>query len=120
MAGVASKRKIGKDGEELAGSFLERQGYTILQRNYTFNHGEIDIVAQDKDELVFVEVKMRRNPKFGLPEESVMPAKQELLRRTAEGYVQEKKLENCSCRFDVVGIRDEKGIITFVHYKNAF
>jgi putative endonuclease len=120
MSGDASKRNIGKDGERFAVSFLEHQGYTILERNYTFNHGEIDIVARDKDELVFVEVKMRRNPQFGFPEESVTPAKQELLRRTAEGYVHEKELENCSCRFDVVAIRDEDGVKTFVHYKNAF
>jgi putative endonuclease len=120
MSGETSKRNIGKDGERSALSFLEHRGYTILDRNYTFNHGEIDIVARDKDELVFVEVKMRRNPQFGSPEESVTPAKQELLRRTAEGYVLEKGLENCSCRFDVVAIRNENGLKTFVHYKNAF
>lgn len=120
ISGEASKRNIGKDGERFAVSFLEEQGYTILEQNYTFNHGEIDIVARDKDELVFVEVKLRRNPQFGSPEESVTPAKQELLRRTAEGYVREKKLEECLCRFDVVAIKDENGIKTFVHYKNAF
>jgi putative endonuclease len=120
ISGEASKRNIGKDGERFAVSFLEEQGYTILEQNYTFSHGEIDIVAKDQDELVFVEVKMRRNPQFGSPEESVTPAKQELLRRTAEGYVQEKKLEECSCRFDVVAIKDENGVKTFVHYKNAF
>lgn len=120
MAGTASRRSIGKDGEEIAVSFLEQKGFTILERNYTFHHGEIDIVARDNEEFVFVEVKMRRNSQFGSPEESVTPAKQALLRRTAEGYVQEKKLENCSCRFDVVAIRDENGVKTFVHYKNAF
>jgi putative endonuclease len=120
MSGEASKRNIGKDGERFAVSFLEDRGYTILERNFTFNHGEIDIVAKDKDELVFIEVKMRRNPQFGSPEESVTPAKQELLRRTAEGYVHEKQLEECFCRFDVVAIRDENGVKTFVHYKNAF
>lgn len=120
MSGDSSKRNIGEDGERFAVSLLEHQGYTILDRNYTFNHGEIDIVARDRDELVFVEVKMRRNPRFGSPEESVTPAKQELLRRTAEGYVREKDLEDCSCRFDVVAIRDENGVKTFVHYKNAF
>lgn len=120
MSGEASKRNIGRDGEQFAVSFLEDQGFTIIERNYTFNHGEIDVVAKDSDELVFVEVKMRRNRQFGSPEESVTPDKQELLRRTAEGYVQERKLENCSCRFDVVAISDENGVKTFVHYKNAF
>jgi len=118
--GEASRRNIGNEGERFAVSFLENQGYTILDRNYVFDHGEIDIVASDNDEIVFVEVKMRRNPKFGAPEESVTPAKQELIRKTAEGYVQEKKLTNRSCRFDVVAIRDENGMKTFVHCKNAF
>jgi putative endonuclease len=120
MAGEVSRRKIGDEGERSAISFLIRQGFAILHRNYTFNHGEIDVVARDKHELVFIEVKIRRTSRFGSPEESVTPAKQELIRRTAEGYVQEKKLENVACRFDVVAIKIDKGVKTFVHYKNAF
>ena len=117
---MKSTRAIGKSGEGNAVSFLQRQGFAILDRNYTFYHGEVDIVAKDEDVLVFVEVKLRRNGRFGSPEEAVTPAKQELIRRTAEGYVQEKKLNNISCRFDVVAINIEKGIKRFVHYKNAF
>jgi putative endonuclease len=117
---MKSLRLIGDDGERNAVSFLERQGFAILDRNYTFHHGEIDVVAKDGDVLVFVEVKMRRSARFGSPEDAVTPAKQELLRRTAEGYVQEKKLNNISCRFDVVAINVEKGTKRFVHYKNAF
>ena len=115
-----SKRAIGNEGEGFAMTFLARQGLSILERNYTYNHGEIDIVAKDGDELVFVEVKMRRNRRFGLPEESVTPAKQELIRRTAEGYMEEKNIRNVSCRFDVVAILVENGVRKFVHYKNAF
>jgi TIGR00252 family protein len=117
---MPSKRAIGNSGERFAASFLQRQDIAVLERNYTFNHGEIDIVAKDGDELVFVEVKIRRNTRFSSPEESVTPAKQELIRRTAEGYIQEKKLDNISCRFDVVAIRVENGIKKLVHYKNAF
>ena len=117
---MKSRRAIGDSGERDAVLFLRRQGFAILDRNYTFNHGEIDVVAKDGDDLVFVEVKLRRAARFGLPEEGVTPAKQELIRRTAEGYVQEKKLNNVSCRFDVVAINVEKGIKKFVHYKNAF
>jgi putative endonuclease len=118
--GMKSTRAIGNSGERNAVSFLQRQGFAILDRNYTFDHGEVDVVARDGDVLVFVEVKLRRNTRFGLPEEAVTPAKQELIRRTAEGYVQEKKLNNISCRFDVVAINVEKGVKRFVHYKNAF
>ncbi len=117
---MKSTRAIGNSGERSAVSFLQRQGLAILDRNYTFNHGEVDIVAKDGDALVFVEVKLRRNARFGSPQEAVTPAKQELIRRTAEGYVLEKKLNNISCRFDVVAIVDEDGLKRFVHYKNAF
>lgn len=117
---MVSKRAIGNEGERFAVAFLERQGLLILGRNYTFNHGEIDIVAKEGDELVFVEVKMRRSKRFGLPEDSVTPAKQNLIRRTAEGYIEERNLRNVPCRFDVVAILVENGVRKFVHYKNAF
>jgi putative endonuclease len=117
---MKSARAIGNSGERDAVSFLQRQGFAILDRNYTFNHGEVDVVAKDGDELVFVEVKLRQGSRFGSPESSVTPAKQELIRRTAEGYVQEKRLSNISCRFDVVAITVEKGMKKIVHYKNAF
>ena len=117
---MKSTRAIGNSGERDAVLFLQRQGFAILDRNYTFHHGEVDIVAKDGNDLVFVEVKLRRTTRFGLPEEAVTPAKQELIRRTAEGYVQEKNLDNISCRFDVVAINVENGITKFVHYKNAF
>ena len=117
---MKSLRSVGSDGERSAVSFLKRQGYAILERNYTFNHGEIDIVAKDGEVLVFVEVKMRRGIRFGSPEEAVTPAKQALIRRTAEGYVHEKNMDNTACRFDVVAIRDVDGVKRIVHYRNAF
>ncbi len=107
-----SKRKIGSDGEEVAVKYLRQNGYEILEQNFYYQHGEIDIVAKEKDILVFVEVKSRRSTKFGEPEESVTPKKQELLRRTAEGYVLEKNLHNIECRFDVVSVvlKDGKAV----------
>ena len=76
---MMSTRLIGNGGELDAVSFLRRRGFAILDRNYIFNHGEIDVVAKDGDVLVFVEVKTRRSTRFGLPEEAVTPAKQELI-----------------------------------------
>ena len=99
-----SKRKIGNIGEDVAVEFLQQNGYTILEKNFYFNHGEIDIVAKEGNVLVFVEVKSRRSGRFGMPEESVTPKKQELIRRTAEGYVSSKNLGAMECRFDVVSI----------------
>lgn len=91
-------------GEDLATTFLEREGYKILERNYRFERGEIDIIAMDGNELVFVEVKTRETEAFGAPEESITSFKEEQLKKVAEGYLFERKLENQNCRFDVVAI----------------
>jgi putative endonuclease len=91
-------------GEDLAASFLEGEGYRILARNYRFERGEIDIIAMDGGELVFVEVKTRETEAFGAPEESITPFKEEQLKKVAEGYLFEQAIENQQCRFDVVAI----------------
>jgi putative endonuclease len=119
-ANPRSRRVTGNAGETAAVKFLERLGYDILERQYYYNHGEIDVIARDAGELVFVEVKTRRSERFGRAEESVTPLKQELLRRTAEGYVEEKKCVNVPCRFDVVAVQVRNGKAEITHYKNAF
>ncbi|MDE3058313.1 MAG: YraN family protein [Bacteroidota bacterium] len=113
-------RLTGNAGEAAAANFLRRLGYEILERQYRFNHGEIDLVARDGSELVFVEVKTRRTEHFGRAEETVTPKKQELLRRTAEGYVDDKKFEDVSCRFDVIAVQVRNGKAEITHFKNAF
>jgi len=117
---MPSHRTIGESGERCAVSFLERRGFIVLDRNYVHNHGEIDIVAKDGDEIVFVEVKFRRSLHFGSPEEAVTPAKQELLRRTAEGYVAERGLTDVDCRFDVIAISTAAGEKRLKYFRNAF
>ena len=107
--GATSQRKKGKIGEDVAVNFLRQNGYQILEKNYYYNHGEIDIIAKDGKVLVFVEVKSRRSTRFGEPEESVTLKKQELLRRTAEGYVAEKNIGEIDCRFDVVSVMMNDG-----------
>ncbi len=117
---AASLRELGKEAESIAASFLEQNGYTILERNFYYQHGEIDIVARDGSILVFVEVKMRRSTRFGAPEESVTPKKQELLRRTAEGYVQVKNIGAVECRFDVVSIVLKNGAAECNIFRDCF
>ena len=104
-----SRRSKGKQGEDIAAAYLRESGYEILEQNYYFNHGEIDIVAKEGTVLVFVEVKSRSSRMFGEPEESVTPKKQDLLRRTAEGYVAERNISDVECRFDVVSILHVNG-----------
>lgn len=98
------RKKFGDWGEEYAQRFLEGKGYSIIEAKYRGQYGEIDLVAQEGDFLVFVEVKSRRSRAFGVPEESVTAAKQQKLVQSAQEYVQAKGLEGKEWRIDVVGI----------------
>jgi putative endonuclease len=99
------RRTLGDAGEDLAAAALKKQGYKILERNYVCPLGEIDLIARQGQVLVFIEVKTRRNERFGAPQEAVNPAKQRKLRLLADYYLQQKRLgEDVQVRFDVVGI----------------
>ncbi len=115
-----NRQQKGKAGEDLAALLLEKQGYKILQRNYRFDRGEIDIVAREGGELVFIEVKARHGDRFGTPEESVTPAKEEQLKKVAEGYLLERHLDNQACRFDVVSITYDGTVPRVSIVRNAF
>ena len=114
-----SRRGTGNRGEEMAVRYLEKMGYCIIERNFIFQHGEIDIIAREGNELVFIEVKLRRGSNFGTPEESITARKQQLLRRTAEGYLALHQIDDVPCRFDVVTIQIEGAKATYRLYKNT-
>lgn len=99
-------RKIatGKEGEKIAVDYLKKNGYRIAEVNYRCPIGEIDIVARDKNELVFVEVKARKSSALGYPEQAVGLKKQKKMSQLALWYLQEKKLGDIRARFDVVAI----------------
>ena len=117
---IANKRTKGIDGESLAVVFLQQKGFAIVERNFRFGHGEIDIIAREGSVLVFVEVKTRHSSKFGSPEESVTDAKQHQLRQAAEGYLHSKELEEQRCRFDVISISYQGERPEIRHIENAF
>ena len=110
----------GKKGETIAAAFLKKNGYRILETNYRCALGEIDIVAREKDELVFVEVKTRRSAELGYPEQAVGIHKQKKMSQVALWYLEEKNLTDTKARFDVVAITmpDSQEEITLI--KNAF
>ena len=109
----------GKKSEIIVGQFLKDKGYNIIELNHKNKVGEIDIIAQDKDYLVFVEVKARLSRAFGDPLEAVDYRKQQKIRQVAELYLIMKRKTNVNCRFDVVSILgDENPEIT--HIENAF
>jgi putative endonuclease len=98
------KKELGKKGEEKALRFLKKKGYRIIEQNYVCKMGEMDIIAKEKDTLVFVEVKTRTSTAFGLPQLAVTPFKQRQLSKVALYFLKEKKLEDIKARFDVVAI----------------
>ena len=103
-------------GEDLAATYLAKQKYKIIARNYTCPMGEIDIVALDKKTLVFAEVKARANQAFGLPGEAVNKPKQWHIAKTAQYFIHEYQVFSLETRFDVIEILDGK----INHIKNAF
>ena len=117
------KKELGRIGEELAVELLVSKGYEILERNYHFSHGEIDIIAKDPNDgfTVFVEVKTRQNLEFGEPEYAITKTKQGQIRKMAELYLYDKEITELDCRFDVVAVLYKEKIKSIVnHYENAF
>lgn len=101
---MQNNRTIGSEYEQVAGKYLEQQGYHILCYNYRCPLGEIDIIAMDSDILVFVEVKYRKNLTKGSPLEAVNSKKQKVISKCANYYITGKRLYGNACRFDVIGI----------------
>lgn len=99
---------LGKLGEKLATRVLQEHGYVILEKNYRCALGEVDIIARENDEIVFVEVKTRRNTRFGLPEEAVNMMKQKKIIGVAQNYLLRHHLETQKWRIDVVAIEASK------------
>ena len=98
------KRFLGDIGENAAVRYLKRQGYKIIERNFSCRFGEIDIIAKDKDYLVFVEVKARMSRAFGDPAEAVDLKKQQKIRDVAQLYLIKTGKTEKNCRFDVVAL----------------
>ena len=113
--------EFGMWGEAKARSFLSQKGYRILTTHYRLKIGEIDIIAQDGETIVFVEVKTRRNDDYGTPAEAVNFRKQRKIRMTALSYLQRFSLHDKPVRFDVIevyGTGEEQSKIH--HIINAF
>ena len=120
---VLSNKELGEKGEAIAAKLLTEKGYEILERNYRYSHGEIDIVAKDPSDgyTVFVEVKARQNLEYGEPEYAITKNKQKQIKKMAELYLFEKEILELGCRFDVVTVLLQgKGKPVINHYENAF
>lgn len=111
-------QQIGAVAEEYACKYLRKQGLKLVARNFRCKLGEIDLIMQDNNELVFVEVRCRKNNNFGTSAESVTYSKQKKLLRAAEYYLSQLHDANKLCRFDVIAITSESNTLEWI--KNAF
>jgi len=96
---------VGARGEDLAVKYLKKKGFKVIERNYHCSAGEIDLIARDKDSLVFVEIKARSSSDYGLPQEFVDRFKQRKMIEAARFFMAERRVtEDIAARFDVVAI----------------
>lgn len=117
---VSRHTRYGQEGESIAARHLKKLGYKILERNYRNSIGEIDIIAMDRDTIVFVEVKTRRNHHFGGPKWAVTQRKQQKISMVALSYLKQPQMKDRKARFDVVAVTetDEEPAVEII--RNAF
>lgn len=113
------RHETGKIGEDISVRYLQQIGYTIIERNFECKQGEIDIIARDKEKLVFVEVKTRSSVVYGKPKEAVDKTKKKHIYRSAEYYVYSKCLEDEPIRIDVIEVYKKREKFMVHHIKQA-
>ena len=106
---LSPKARVGAQGEAMAAAYLQRQGYAIIERNYRCPEGEVDVVARERDTLVFVEVRTRRGSGMGTPQESVTAAKRERLIAVAQRFLLEHPESPADWRIDLIAIQMGQG-----------
>ena len=116
----SQKITTGNEGEKIAAAYLKKNGYEIIEINFRCPIGEIDIVAKEENDLVFVEVKTRKSIELGYPEQAVGMRKQKKMSQLALWYMQKRKIADTNARFDVVAITlmPEKNEVKLI--QNAF
>ena len=113
---MKSTIQSGAEGESKAVDFLKQKGWKIVSQNYRYKRGELDIIGLDKDVLVFVEVKYRKNNTFGFPEDFVSKHKMGMVRKTAMNYIYTENWQK-DIRFDIVSITGNE---LPEHFEDAF
>ncbi len=109
----------GKIAEELARDYLKNNGLRFIDKNFNSRYGEIDLIMQDQNSLVFIEVRYRKNQDYGGAKASVTFSKQQKIQKTALYYMQQKGRE-FNARFDVIAMSGENKNLTIEWIKNAF
>lgn len=117
---MKNKRELGKSGEDRAVNFLRQKGFSIIRTNYRTPDGEIDIIAQDGDTIVFIEVKSRRSLSYGDPETAVDSIKKNQIKKIAKQFISHYQLFDRDCRFDIVALYYEGQAVQIKYIPNAF
>ena len=117
---ILNNVELGRFGEEKAVNYLEKQNYKIIARNVSCNQGEIDIIAKDKNEIVFFEVKTRHSLDYGRPVEAVNNFKQKHIWDAAKYYLYKNNLINAFVRFDAIEVYLKNNNIFINQIKNIF
>ena len=112
-------RSEGVWGEALVADYLREKGYKLAAHSYRCRFGEIDLIAENRNYLVFVEVKLRSDRRFGLPRDFVTTAKQRRIRTTAAFYMTRHDPDLCA-RFDVAEVYDDETPPRIEYIENAF
>jgi putative endonuclease len=115
-----ARRRLGDAGEAAAAALLEKAGYRIVARNHRCRRGEVDLIAEQGELLVFVEVRTRETLAFGAPEETVGYKKQQRVVLAAQDFLARWRGPARGVRFDVVSVLDSPGGPKLTHYPNAF
>lgn len=114
------KKELGDYGEYLAIQFLKTNGYEIISRNFFSRFGEIDIIAKDGDEYVFIEVKTRTNKQYGVPADAVDTYKRKHIVSASRYFIYKYNIANKYIRFDVIEVKINRKKIDINHIKNVF
>lgn len=115
------KKELGRLGENIAAAYLKENGCRILEMNFTAKYGEIDIIAQEKNTLLFVEVKTRKNSLYGTAAQAVNYKKQRKIILTASAYMSLHENTVSNCRFDIIEIYyNNSSSYKVNHLKGAF
>ena len=116
---MSDSKELGKQGEDIASSFLVEKGYKIVARNLKMGANEIDIIAENEDFLVFIEVKTRSENYLEHPRSAVMASKQKSIIKTADLYIRRYNIDKES-RFDIITIIKKNDKFEIVHIEDAF
>ncbi|MGN1302767.1 MAG: YraN family protein [Clostridia bacterium] len=111
--------ELGRIGENIIADYITKLGYKVVERNFACNQGEIDIVAKDKEELVFIEVKTRTDISYGEASEAVTDTKKRHLINSIKYYIYKQKLENQPIRIDVAEVYIKCGKVKINYIKQA-